>query len=352
MASAKYVAYIGTYPKKRSKGIMICDVDPKKGSLSLRRVEPIEHPSVLCVHPTKKILYCNSNKGVAYFRIGEDGDLTRIKDCYIDAMRPRYISTNSTGTLLFTGGYHDAKITAHKLGRDGKIGALTAEAFHEGYGTVAERTYTPHISCVIPTPDDKFLCAVDNGTDRVNLFRIGKNGSLELDGTFHCLPGTGPRAILFGNRNKNAYIVSNISNTVTVFSYKPGTEASPPQFKPIQTIETASDDINAQYDMSAAIRFSPDGKYFFATTAGDNTATLFSVNQDGTLERIFSLPVSGAYPKDIIFLPGENHFAVACNESNIVNTFRIDYEKKIFLQEGRPLMIDDPSTIEIVKLES
>ncbi len=351
MASGKYVAYIGTYPKKKSKGIFICDVNVKEGSLTIRREEPIEHPSVLFAFPEKNLLYCNTNKGVAVFQIGEDGDLTRLQVASIDAMRPRSLSTNSTGKLLFTGGYHDAKITVHKLGSTGKIGALTGEAYHEGFGTVAERTYTPHITCVVPTPDDKYLCSVDNGTDRVNLYRIEKNGSIEQNGTLHCHPGSGPRALVFGNGNKNAYIISNISNTVSVYDYTPGKEVTAPSFKLIQTVPTASDDVDTAHDMAAAIRFSPDGKYLFASTAGDNTATLFSVQADGTLERLLSLPVSGAYPKDIAFLPGGKNIAVACNESNIVNTFRIDFEKNIFVQKGRPLFINDPSCIEIIKLK-
>ena len=350
MAENKYIAYIGTYPKKKSRGIRICDVNVKEGTLLLRKEVPIEHPSVLLVHPGGRFLYSNSDKGAALFRIEEDGDLTRIQNAGIDAMRPRFLSSNSSGKLLFSGGFHDAKITVHKLGSTGKIGALTGEAYHEGFGTAAERTFTPHITCVVPTPDDRFLCSVDNGTDRINLFRVEKNGAVGRSGTIHCTPGSGPRALIFGNKNRNAYLISNIANTVTVFDYTPGTETEAPSFKPVQTVPTASDDVDTLHDMAAAIRFSPNGKYLVATTAGDNTATLYAVQTDGTLERILSLPVSGAYPKDAAFFPDGKHIAFVCNESNLVTTFCIDYEKKTLVQKGRPLQIDDPSCIEIVKL--
>lgn len=350
MAASKYVAYIGTYPKKKSRGIIICDVNTGDHSLRFREEVPIEHPSVLFALPEKRLLYCNSNKGVALFGIGDDGGLTRIQNSEIDAMRPRSLSTDSSGKLLFTGGFHDAIVTVHKLGKGGKIGALTGKAYHEGFGTVAERTFTPHITCVLPTPDDRFLCSVDNGTDRVVIYRIEKSGSIEQFDILRCTPGSGPRAMVFGKNGRHAYIISNISNTVSVYDYKPGSEASPPKFKLVQTVPTAYHDSDTIYDMAAAIRVSPDGKYLFAATAGDNTATLFSIASDGTLEYRFSLPVSGAYPKDIAFLPGGKNIAVVCNESNIVNTFKLDLEKNLLVQSGRPVFADDPSCIEIVKL--
>ena len=41
-------------------------------------------------------------------------------------------------------------------------------------GSVAERNFRPHVNCVRPTPDNKYLCAVDNGIDQVKIYRINK----------------------------------------------------------------------------------------------------------------------------------------------------------------------------------
>ena len=51
--------------------------------------------------------------------------------------------------------------------------------FHKGIGSVAERSFRPHVSCVIPTPDNKYLCAVDNGIDQVLRHDLGATEALE-----------------------------------------------------------------------------------------------------------------------------------------------------------------------------
>ena len=49
---------------------------------------------------------------------------------------------------------------------------------------------------------------------------------------------------------------------------------------------------------------SPDGKYLFTSTAGDDSVAMFAINpDDGTLTKEFALPISGEYPKDIALFP-------------------------------------------------
>ena len=38
------------------------------------------------------------------------------------------------------------------------------------------------------------------------------------------------------------------------------------------------------------------------------------------------------------------------HESNEIRTFRLDYEKKLFVEKGRPLRVDTPNSILISKL--
>ena len=65
--------------------------------------------------------------------------------------------------------------------------------YHKGLGSVAERNFRPHVNCVRPTPDNKYLCAVDNGIDQVKLYRINKRQhKLELVDILRC-----PRAVSY-----------------------------------------------------------------------------------------------------------------------------------------------------------
>ena len=68
---------------------------------------------------------------------------------------------------MFVAGYHDGKITAVHTHQDGRLGQVFDGVFHKGVGSVAERNFRPHVSCVKTTPEGKYVCAVDNGIDQV-----------------------------------------------------------------------------------------------------------------------------------------------------------------------------------------
>ena len=56
MNKDRYVAYVGTYTHGTSVGIHIYDVDVEKGSMTERKVIPINNPSHLTVSADGKFL--------------------------------------------------------------------------------------------------------------------------------------------------------------------------------------------------------------------------------------------------------------------------------------------------------
>ena len=351
MEKEKYIAYVGTYTHGSSIGIHLYDVDVEEGTLSERKVVPVNNSSYVVKSKNGKYLYSIADEGVAVFAIKEDGDLEPINKVDIDGMRGCYLSVDDNGKYLFVGGYHDGKVTAVHTHRDGRLGKVFDGVFHKGIGSVAERNFRPHVSCVLPTPEGKYVCAVDNGIDQVKLYRINTTRNrLELVDILRCKRESGPREIVFSKDGKYAYILFELINTVGVFRYKDNGKT--PEFELVQTIETLSDELDPQHDCAAAITISPDGKYLFTSTAGDNSVAMFTINQeDGTLVKDFALPISGEYPKDIALFPDGKHIAVVNHESNSITTFTIDYENKVLVMKGRPMKVETPNCILITKVE-
>lgn len=351
MEKEKYIAYVGTYTHGSSIGIHLYDVDVEEGTLSERKVVPVNNSSYLVKSKNGKYLYSIADEGVAVFAIKEDGDLEPINKVDIDGMRGCYLSVDDNGKYLFVGGYHDGKVTAVHTHRDGRLGKVFDGVFHKGIGSVAERNFRPHVSCVLPTPEGKYICAVDNGIDQVKLYRINTTRNrLELVDILRCKRESGPREIVFSKDGKYAYILFELINKVGVFRYKDNGKT--PEFELIQTIETLSDELDPLHDCAAAITISPDGQYLFTSTAGDNSVAMFTINQeDGTLVKDFALPISGEYPKDIALFPDGKHIAVVNHESNSITTFTIDYENKVLVMKGRPMKVETPNCILITKVE-
>ena len=69
--------------------------------------------------------------------------------------------------------------------------------------------------------------------------------------------------------------------------------------------------------------------------------------ETGLLEKKFTLPVSGDYPKDLVIFPDNRHIAVANHASNSITTFTVDYDKNIIVMNDKPHKIETPNSIHI-----
>ena len=109
MEKERYVAYVGTYTHGSSIGIHLYDVDVEEGTLTERKVVPVNNSSYVVKSKNGKYLYSIADEGVAVFAIKPDGDLEYINKVDIDGMRGCYLSVDDSGKYLFVGGYHDGK---------------------------------------------------------------------------------------------------------------------------------------------------------------------------------------------------------------------------------------------------
>ena len=345
----RYVAYVGSYTHGSSKGIQVFDVNQEEGILVERSEVPVSNASYVACSKNRKYLYSIEDEGVAVFSRDSYGDLTRINSVDIDGMRGCFLATDVDGKYLYVAGYHDGKVTVVHTHQDGRLGSLMDGVFHTGLGSVAERNFRPHVNCVRPTPDNKYLCAVDNGIDQVKLYRINKRtAKLELVDVLRCKRESGPRIIRFSKDGRFAYIIFELSNEIKVYSYDGSGKT--PEFELLQAVSTLTkpNDADAIHNAASGLALSPDGTHLFCTTAGEDTVSMFAVDKDtGLLTKKFTLPVSGDYPKDLVIFPDGRHLATVNQASNTVTTYSIDYDRNLLLMKGRPIHVDMPNCINI-----
>ena len=349
MSEKKYVAYVGSYTHGSSRqGIHVYDVDVENGTLTERSSVEVSNASHTAVSKNGKYLYSIEDEGVAVFERDKNGDLSRINSVNIDGMRGCFLSTDVDGRYLYVAGYHDGKVTVVHTHKDGRLGSLMDGVFHKGLGSVAERNFRPHVNCVRPTPDNKYLCAVDNGIDQVKIYRVNKlRNKLELVDILRCPRESGPRIIRFSDDGKFAYILFELSNEIRAYKYDGSGKV--PAFELIQTIETsAKKDVHDTHNAASGLSLANDGKHLFCTTAGEDTVSMFERDEEtGMLTRKFTLPISGEYPKDLVLLPDDKHLVLANHASNTLTTFTVDYEKNIIVMNGKPIKITEPNCIRI-----
>ena len=178
----RYVAYVSTYTMGDDHGIKIYDVDMENGRFIEKDQVKITNSSYVTISHNQKFLYSITDTGVEAYKIDhKTGELSTLNHASINGMRGCYLSTDYSDQYLFVAGYHDGKLTVLRLLEDGSVGEITDEVYHKGMGSIAERNFRPHISCVKMTRDNKYLLAADLGMDHVNVYRFnGQSGKVKL----------------------------------------------------------------------------------------------------------------------------------------------------------------------------
>ena len=349
MAEEKYVAYVSTYTQGDSHGIKIYDVDMERGRFVEKDKVEITNSSYVTISHNGRYLYSITDFGVESYHILEDGSLELINFAPINGMRGCYVSTDYTDSYLFVAGYHDGKLTVLRLKEDGSIGEITDEIYHKGLGSIAERNFRPHINCARMTHDNKYLLVADQGMDHVNVYSLDLNkGKVRLMDMIRSELESAPRHIKISQDGRFIYIVHEWKCYIDVYSYED--RNGMPYFEKVQTVETVSI-TKGSTSAASALSFSSDYNYLLSTNAGDNSVVIFKVNkEDGTLKKVFCLPISGEYPKDAMLFPN-NKFLVSLNhETNDMTFFHVDLEAGTLVMNGPAIKVDVPNCIAFHKI--
>ncbi|MEF9940022.1 MAG: lactonase family protein [Clostridium sp.] len=347
----KYMAYVGSYTYNgEAKGITLYDVDVKKGKFKYRCEIELDNSSYLTVSHDGKTLYSIADEGVVSYHIMENGALDRLNSAKIQGMRGCHLATDQEDKFIFVSGYHDGKETVLRLNPDGSVGEITDGIFHKGLGSVAERTFRPHVSCGERTPDGKFVMVADLGIDQVKIYTFDdKKGLLTLVDALRCELESAPRQFLFSSDGRFMYLMYEIKNIVDVYTYEAGDRV--PILEKIQTVPSTAAERLSQLTSACAIRMSADEKHLYCSNAGDNTLSIFNRDPEtGLLTLLCCLPVSGDYPKDIAVFPDGKHVASINHGSNSISFFDVDYEKGLLVMCNRSIDINEPNCCVITKV--
>jgi len=348
---SKVMAYVGSYCYNgKNKGLSVFDVDQENGKLSFREeLEEYNCSYVICGRK-RPVLYTVSEYGVTAYAIKEDGSLKKLNSKKINGMRGCHLSISLDDKYICVSGYHDGKCTILSIKNDGSIDRIKYQFYDRGFGSVAERTYRPHISCARLTWDNKYLFVADSGIDLVKIFRFNpKYEDLEQVSAIRCELGSSPRFFRFSGDGRFLYLIYEIKDAIEVYTYHD--DGNAPVLEKIQTVSTTAKQGDISMTAACAMRITHDGKHILVSNAGENTVTIFKRDPEtGLLSFASSLPISGEYPKDISLFPDDRYIAVANHASGELSFFRIDYDRDLLIMNGRNIEVPQPTSIRFVTL--
>ena len=350
MAKSKYVAYVGTYTHETSVGIYVYDVNPSTGALTLQSVAPINNPSDINYSADGKLLYSIADEGVASFKIDKDGNLEKTSQEWIGGMRGCHLCVDSKRRYLFVAGFHDGRVSMMKLKKDGSIEGIADGVFHKGVGkSVADRPLIPHVTCVALTPDEKYLCAIDNGLHQIKIYEVDYDlGKIKLKDIVRLAMGSGPIRMKFSADGRFAYVITENSNEILVYEYL--TIDGAPEFNLVQTVSMLFG-IDEEISSGTNIKLGTDDKYVYAALDGLNAVVMYKRNaKDGTLTYMAHTFISGDYPKSFAILPEDKFFVSLNHDTNEIRTFAIDKKEGYGLLKGKPISMAKPNSIVILEI--
>ncbi len=344
---------VGTYTSGSSKGIYTYRFDQDTGEATPLSTTEVSNPSYLNVSEDGNFVYAVSeNKGdeavVSAFAFhAENGTLRLLNSQLTQGDAPCYVITN--GKQVVTANYGSGSITVLPLAADGSLLPASAVIPFEGSGPNSERQQRPHLHCVRFTPDGKHLLADDLGTDKIHNFTVNVQADAKNKETFLTPgtpeayviePGSGPRHLTFSADGKFAYLINEISGTVTAFSYRNGE---------LQQIQTAVSDTLGTGG-SADIHISPDGRFLYSSNRlqADGIAIFRRDTETGMLTRL-GHQFTGVHPRNFILTPNGKYLLVACRDSNVVQIFLRDKETGLLTETDKEILLDKPVCIKFAE---
>ncbi|MCD7936499.1 MAG: lactonase family protein, partial [Tannerellaceae bacterium] len=336
------------------EGIHVFGWDDETGEPTPRisGLKGISNPSYLHPSPDGQRVYAvaeDDDSNAAANALSFDktaGTLAFLNEQKTHGGAPCFINSHPGGTFAVTANYTGGNITMFPLTGTGELQAASQVIPFTGHGADPQRQQQPHLHCVRFSPCHNYLYATDLGTDQIHFFTINPHaaeGQYLTPGDPAAFPveaGSGPRHLTFHPTRPYAYLINELSGTVTTFQYDDG------RLTPRQYIQAD----NAHAGGSADIHITPDGKYLYASNRlREDGLAIFSIHPTtGELTRIGEQP-TGLHPRNFIITPNGKHLLVACRDSHQIQIFRIDAGTGLLTDTGKQIRINNPVCLQFIK---
>jgi 6-phosphogluconolactonase len=256
------LVYVGTYSGPKAKGIYLFRLETPSAAGSqniplvpLGLAAEIQSPSFLEVDPKRRVVFAvnevdkfqgKSTGAVSAFSIDPaTGMLTLINQQPSMGTGPCHLVLDKSGKNILVANYGSGSVSVFPLAADGRLGEPSSVIQHTGKSVNAQRQSGPHAHAVALDPANQFAFVCDLGLDKVMSYRFDANsGKITPNDppSAPLKPGSGPRHMVFRPDGRFAYVINEMSSTVTAFACDQNAGA----LRELQTISTLPDDFDGK----------------------------------------------------------------------------------------------------------
>lgn len=329
----------------------------KTGTMTLLSCDnTVPNASFFRYHPTKNVLYTCSeditkDNTIAAFAVSPvSGELTHMGSQSAQGKSTCYLTLDIPCQHMLFVNYWCSLIGTMPVADNGMLSEVS-QKLEPPKRVVArglqdhlhDRQSEPHAHAIVIEPYHGRVAFVpDLGEDDIKQLHYDeKTGELSRTCTISCGPSDmkphGPRYICFHPVLNTAYVVNELSSTVSVFEFnstkasmlEPGSDVS--CLRLVQSISTIPSAFPGKLNTCGRIAIDPTGRYVLVSNRGHDSIAVFSISQDdhacgegGKLATVSYTHTKGSTPRHFQFSPEGEFLLAACQDSDAVTTFHFD----------------------------
>ena len=347
---------IGTYTKSdKVDGIHVYTFNSKTGEFGYKDgVSGIKNPSFLAISKDRKHLYAVSEVGngqgsiSAYSFDASTGKLAYLNSASSGGDGPCHLTIDDQNKFVFAGNYSGGSLSAIPVNKDGSLSQDIQAITHQG-SSVHPNQDKPHVHATVLSPDNQYLFVPDLGTDKINIYSVDVTQAKPLTPAVPDFvkleAGSGPRHFTFHPNQQYAYVIQELTGTITAFKYVEG------KLDPIQSVNNTPDSFNGTPDASD-IHISPDGKFLYGSLRGEiNELVIYALGQDGKLTYVGRQSTFGDHPRNFVIDPSGNYLLVGNGQSDEIVIFKRDHQTGLLTSTGNKISLGSPVCLKFVAVE-
>lgn len=348
---------IGTYTGKTSKGIYRSRLNLETGELAPPELAAeVTSPSFLALDPSRRYVYAVSeisdfngkNVGgvTAFAWDGNARTLTKLNAQSSEGAGPCHLSVDPSGRAVVVANYGGGSVAVLPIGEGGRLKPATAFVQHTGKSVNPQRQGEPHTHSAYVDASGKWTVAADLGLDRVFVYAIDAvAGTLRPNDPPYASvePGGGPRHFAFHPDGKRAFVINELTSTLTMFDW----DADAGKLTPVQTLSTLPDGKPVPGNSTAEVVVHPFGKSVYGSNRGHDSIAVFTL-EGGKLTLVQNAQGKFKVPRNFAVDP-TGAFLLACGQENdVIESFRIDPKAGTLTSMGNTIAVGSPVCVRIL----
>ena len=340
--------YVGTHRRAQRAdpediAFGIYEFEANDGLLTGGNLVETPQPGWIAAHPNTQVLYATNEVreldgkaggSVSAFAIEPHKGSLSLLNTRRTPPLPCHCEVDAGGRFLLVATFGGGSVHLFPLMPDGRLAPEADAHRHTGSSVHPRRQTEPHAHAVAIDPRNCFVLVPDLGIDQVLVYELdaARLKLIPRPEQGICLPpGSGPRHLTFGGGGTHAYLMNEMSATISVFAYTSATGG----LTPIQTADLLPEGF-AGHRSGAAIALHPHGRTLYATTRSRTSSGLppkpgldslvwFDLDgETGRIELKGSISSGGEIPRSFTFDNSGEYLFVGHQGSGTLVTFRLD----------------------------